>query len=211
MNDENSYFTTINITKDTEKLISSPTHTSTTPMTPGTTVKAAPQLNEKEHLENDDDSSEGDIDDDKDHSFDWDDEDDIDKNKRITPEIERHHTVKRIRGMYRKYCCWHYLSQFMKRVVIAVIGSSLFITVGVCVYIYVPHPSEEDLANPEFTNVRANIQVWMFWAAFMWHIAWVVTFLIEAVPIVVYKWVKFFRGRRSEKVKTYMEVIRIFI
>ncbi|CAO3633413.1 unnamed protein product [Mucor hiemalis] len=107
--------------------------------------------------------------------------------------------------MYRRYCCWHYLSQFMKRVVIAVIGSSIFITVGVCVYIYVPHPSEEDLADPEFTNVRANIQVWMFWAAFMWHIAWVVTFLIEAVPIVVYKWVKFFRGCRSEKVKTYME------
>lgn len=151
--------------------------------------------------------SEGDIDDDKDHDFDWEDDDENQTEECKAASIKRHATVKRMKGVYKKYCCWHYLSQFMKRVVIAVVGSTIFITVGVCVYLYVPIPSQEDLASPEFTNIRANVQVWMYWAAFMWHIAWIVTFLIQAVPIVVYKWVKFFRGRKSEKVKTYMEVM----
>ena len=156
-----------------------------------------PSLKEKQE----DDSSDPDIDDDKDHAFDWDDD-----NRAAEPTLKRHKTVKRLQGAYNKYCCWHYLSSFMKRVIIALLGSSVFITAGVCTYIYLPHPTEEQLVDPKFKNIRANVQVWMFWAAFMWNIAWIITFLIEAVPFVVYKWVKFFRGRKSEKVKTYMEV-----
>jgi hypothetical protein len=152
------------------------------------------------------DEEEADIDDDKDHDFDWNDNPDSSENPANASSMQRSTTIKRIRKVYRKCCCWNYLSNFMKRVVIAIVGSSIFITVGVCVYIYFPRPSEAELADPEFTNIRANVQAWMYWAAFMWHIAWITTFLIEAVPFLVSKWVKVFRGRRSERLKTYLEV-----
>jgi hypothetical protein len=152
------------------------------------------------------DDEEADIDDDKDHDFDWNDNPDSEQSPANASSVQRNTTIKRIRTVYRKYCCWYYLSNFMKRVFIALIGSSIFITVGACVYIYFPRPSEAELEDPEFTNIRANVQVWMYWAAFMWHIAWITTFLIEAVPFLVSKWVKVFRGRRSERVKSYLEV-----
>lgn len=172
-------------------------------------IKKEVQLQE-EDLEHDDDdsSSVGDIDDDKDHDFDWNDnpEDRGNAAGNGSSTLKRNRTVQRLQKAYTKYCCWHYLSQFMKRVIIAVIGSTIFIVVGVCFYIYFPRPSQADLQNPNFTNVRANVQVWMYWAAFMWHMGWITTFMLEAVPYIVHKWVKIFRGRRSEKVKSYMEV-----
>ncbi|CEP19714.1 hypothetical protein [Parasitella parasitica] len=152
-----------------------------------------------------------DIDDDNDHEFDWNDD-----NKKTnlndaeagrSPSAKRNGTTKyqKVKALYRKYCFWHYLSQFMKRVVIASIGSAIFITVGVCIYVYFPRPSKNQEDDPSFENIRDNVQVWMYWAAFMWHIAWLSTFITEAVPYIVSKWVQFFKGRRSEKVKSYME------
>jgi hypothetical protein len=154
----------------------------------------------------DDSTSVGDIDDDKDHNFDWNDNPDAPSKENGNATLKRNRTVQRIQKAYTKYCCWHYLSQFMKRVIITVIGSTIFIVIGICFYIYFPRPSAADLQDPNFTNIRANVQVWMYWAAFMWHIGWVTTFMTEAVPYIVTKWVKIFRGRRSEKVKSYMEV-----
>ncbi|KAI9485351.1 MAG: hypothetical protein EXX96DRAFT_645318 [Benjaminiella poitrasii] len=151
----------------------------------------------------------GDIDDDQDHDFEWDD----DLGEKTLPETKvankKKTTFRRMKAAYRKYCFWHYLSSFMKRVVIAVIGSSIFITVGVCVYIYVPRPTQAESEDPNYTNVRDNVQIWMYWAAFMWHIAWITTFVIDAIPSLLTKWIKFFRGRRSERVKTYMEFYRM--
>jgi hypothetical protein len=153
------------------------------------------------YLEKDED--EGDIDDDKDQDFDWNDNPDAEKTMN---SLSRRTTVKRIKTAYHKYFCWHYLSNFMKCLVIALVGSSIFITIGVCVYIYFPRPTAAELADPSFTNVRANLQVWMYWAAFMWHLAWLTTFIIEALPYIVIQWVNVFIGHRSEKVKTYLEV-----
>jgi hypothetical protein len=149
-----------------------------------------------------DDLSNHDIDDDEDSSFDW--GDDIDnKCQKRDPTLR----FARLARCYHKYCFWHYLSQFMKRVVIAVLGSLIFITIGVCVYIYFPTPTESEKADPRFANVRSNVQLWMYWLAFMWHIAWITTFVIEVIPYLVSKWIKVFRGRRSERFKSYMEVI----
>lgn len=158
----------------------------------------------EQELESSSDSS-NDIDDDKDHDFDWNDSD-ANADKQSARSVKQNTTFQRARRLYRKYCFWHYLSLFMKRVVIAAIGSAIFITVGVCIYIYFPQPSPREEDDPNFKNIRDNVQVWMYWAAFMWHIVWLSTFITEAVPYIVTKWVQFFKGRRSEKVKSYMEV-----
>ncbi|EPB89904.1 hypothetical protein HMPREF1544_03287 [Mucor circinelloides 1006PhL] len=157
----------------------------------------------EQELESSSDSS-NDIDDDKDHDFDWNDSD-ANADKQSARSVKQNTTFQRARRLYRKYCFWHYLSLFMKRVVIAAIGSAIFITVGVCIYIYFPQPSPREEDDPNFKNIRDNVQVWMYWAAFMWHIVWLSTFITEAVPYIVTKWVQFFKGRRSEKVKSYME------
>ncbi|GAN10256.1 calcium channel [Mucor ambiguus] len=157
----------------------------------------------EQELESSSDSS-NDIDDDKDHDFDWN-GNDGNSDKQSTRSVKQNTTFQRAKTLYRKYCFWHYLSLFMKRVVIAAIGSAIFITVGVCVYIYFPRPSPSEEKDPSFENIRDNIQVWMYWAAFMWHIAWLSTFMTDAVPYIVTKSVQFFKGRRSEKVKSYME------
>ncbi|KAI7897809.1 Mechanosensitive ion channel-domain-containing protein [Cokeromyces recurvatus] len=149
--------------------------------------------------------TEGDIDDDKDHDFNWNDVDMDEKGDADEKNTKRSNTYRRLKAVYDKYCFWHYLSPFIKRVVIAAIGSSVFITIGVCIYIYFPRPTLADLEDPNYTNVRDNVQVWMYWAAFMWHITWITTFMIDAVPHLVSKWTKFFRGGRSERVKSYLE------
>lgn len=50
----------------------------------------------------------------------------------------------------------------MKCVVIAVIGSVIFATAGVCIYIYFPRPLRTEKDYPNFGNIRDNIQVWMY-------------------------------------------------
>ncbi|KAI8637277.1 Mechanosensitive ion channel-domain-containing protein [Parasitella parasitica] len=148
-----------------------------------------------------------DIDDDKDHNFDWNDDNNNNTNAHTeaTRSAKGNTKYQKVRALFRKYCFWHYLSQFMKRVIIAATGSAIFITVGVCIYVYFPRPSKNQENDPSFENIRDNVQIWMYWAAFMWHIAWLSTFITEAVPYIVSKWVQFFKGRRSEKVKSYME------
>ncbi|KAI8374423.1 Mechanosensitive ion channel-domain-containing protein [Radiomyces spectabilis] len=138
-------------------------------------------------------------DDEDDDEFDWNDDPDQVKPKR------RKTTRQRIQEAMRKPCCWHYLSPFMKRLIFAITGSCIFVIIAVCVNLLLPVPSEEEMNSPGFMNVRSNVQLWMFWAAFMWHIGWITTVIIEVVPSVASMWTKIFRGRRSERVKSTME------
>ncbi|KAI7863363.1 Mechanosensitive ion channel-domain-containing protein, partial [Spinellus fusiger] len=130
---------------------------------------------------------------DDDDEFDWND-DDQEKSKRDSSRLT-----------LQKPCCWHFLSPFMKRLIIAFIGSCVFISIAVCVYFLLPRPSETEMEDPNFTNVRSNVQLWMYWSAIMWHIGWITTVLIELFPSVVSLWTKCFWGRRSERVKSAME------
>ena len=138
---------------------------------------------------------------DSDREFDWDDDPDQVKPKR------RKTTKERLAAAMQRPCCWSYLSPIIKRIIIAVCGSCVFIVVAIAIYLTLPKPTEEQLKDPNFTNIRSNVQCWMYWAAFMWHVYWVSTLFLDLVPSVVSLWTKFFHGRRSEKVKSYMEVL----
>jgi hypothetical protein len=113
---------------------------------------------------------------------------------------------QRFNAAMAKPCCWHYLSPLLKRIIIALVGSATFIIVAVVVYFTLPKPTEEQMTDPSFTNTRSNLQVWLYWAAFMWHIFWITTFIFDLIPSIVSLWIKKFRGVRSERVKSYMEV-----
>ncbi|KAG0171099.1 hypothetical protein DFQ30_001526 [Apophysomyces sp. BC1015] len=137
--------------------------------------------------------------DDDDDDFDWNDDPDQIKPRR------RKTTRERIQAAMARPCCWNYLSPFMKRLLIALLGSAVFIAIAVCFYLLLPIPTEQEQSDANFKNVRSNVQCWMYWAAFMWHIGWLTTVLIELVPKVVSLWTKIFKGRRSERVKSNME------
>lgn len=137
---------------------------------------------------------------DSDREFDWNDDPDQVKPKRRKTARER------FTAAMKNPCCWHYLSPIIKRIIIAILGSCIFIVIAVVIYATLPQPTEAQLADPNFTNVRSNVQCWMYWAAFMWHIFWITTFMLDMVPSIVSLWTKLFKGRRSEKVKSYMEV-----
>ena len=137
---------------------------------------------------------------DDDDEFDWNDDPD-------TPRPKRRKTTKqKIQDAMRRPCCWSYLSPFSKRFILALVGSCVFITPAVCVNQLLPVPTEEERADPDFKNVRSNLQLWLYWAASLHCAAWIVAVLVESVPAVVSLWTKMFKGRRSEKVKTAMEV-----
>ncbi|KAG2224176.1 hypothetical protein INT45_001294 [Circinella minor] len=136
---------------------------------------------------------------DEDDEFDWNDDPD-------TPRPKRRKTTKqKIQDAMRQPCCWSYLSPFSKRFILALVGSCVFITPAVCVNQLLPVPTEEEKADPDFKNVRSNLQLWLYWAASLHCAAWIVAVLVESVPAVVSLWTKMFKGRRSEKVKTAME------
>ncbi|KAI9476278.1 MAG: Mechanosensitive ion channel-domain-containing protein [Benjaminiella poitrasii] len=136
---------------------------------------------------------------DSDHDFDWNDDPDQVKPKRRKTARER------FQAAMQNPCCWHYLSPVIKRLIIAILGSCIFITIAVVIFATLPEPTEAEKADPSFKNIRSNVQCWMYWAAFMWHIFWVTTFMLDLVPSIVSLWTKLFKGRRSEKVKSYME------
>ncbi|KAI8636994.1 Mechanosensitive ion channel-domain-containing protein [Parasitella parasitica] len=136
---------------------------------------------------------------DSDGEFDWNDDPDQVKPKRRKTARER------FTAAIKRPCCWHYLSPILKRIIIAILGSCIFVAIAVVIYATLPEPTEAQLADPKFTNVRSNVQCWMYWAAFMWHIFWITTFMLDMVPSIVSLWTKLFKGRRSEKVKSYME------
>ena len=80
---------------------------------------------------------------DDDEEFDWNDDPDQ------PPKPRRRKTAReRIQEAWRHPCCWHYLSPFMKRFIIAVIGSCAFIAVAVCVNLLLPRPSEAEMQIP---------------------------------------------------------------
>ncbi|CEG65196.1 hypothetical protein RMATCC62417_02028 [Rhizopus microsporus] len=138
-------------------------------------------------------------DEDSDREFDWNDDPDQVKPKR------RKTAKERFQAAMRNPCCWHYLSPLLKRIIIAIFGSCMFIIVAIVIYFTLPKPTDAEQQNPLFKNVRSNVQCWMYWAAFMWHIFWVTTFTLDSVPSIVSLWIKTFRGRRSERAKSYME------
>lgn len=138
--------------------------------------------------------------DESDREFDWDDDPDQVKPKRRKTARER------FTAAMKNPCCWHYLSPFIKRLTIALLGSCMFVVVAIVIYFTLPQPTQAQMDDPNFTNVRSNVQCWMYWAAFMWHIFWITTFIMDIVPSVVSLFSKMFHGRRSEKVKSYMEV-----
>ncbi|KAI8089795.1 uncharacterized protein BX664DRAFT_333906 [Halteromyces radiatus] len=137
---------------------------------------------------------------DDDDEFDWNDDPDAPaKPKR------RKTTRERIQAAMKKPCCWHFLSPFMKRLIIALFGSLIFIAIAVAIYLLLPEPTTQEENDPNFSNIRSNVQIWMYWAAFMWHIGWITTVFVEIIPSFVSLWTKIFVGRRSEKVKSSME------
>ncbi|CEG76756.1 hypothetical protein RMATCC62417_11613 [Rhizopus microsporus] len=142
-------------------------------------------------------------DEDSDREFDWNDDPDQVKPKR------RKTAKERFQAAMRNPCCWHYLSPLLKRIIIAIFGSCMFIIVAIVIYFTLPKPTDAEQQNPLFKNVRSNVQCWMYWAAFMWHIFWVTTFTLDSVPSIVSLWIKTFRGRRSERAKSYMESLKI--
>ncbi|KAI8968319.1 Mechanosensitive ion channel-domain-containing protein [Mycotypha africana] len=137
---------------------------------------------------------------DSDHEFDWND----DPDQQAKPK-RRKTARERFTAVMRRPCCWHYLSPIVKRILIALFGSCMFITVAIVIYFTLPEPTEAQQQDPNFTNIRSNVQCWMYWAAFMWHIFWITTWMLDLVPSIVSLWTKLFRGRRSERVKSYME------
>ncbi|KAI7888946.1 Mechanosensitive ion channel-domain-containing protein [Mucor mucedo] len=136
---------------------------------------------------------------DSDREFNWDDDPDQVKPKRRKTARERFTAVM------KTPCCWHYLSPLLKRVIIAILGSCMFIIIAIVIYLTLPEPTESQKLDPNFKNIRSNVQCWMYWAAFMWHIYWGTTFILDIVPSTVSLFSKLFHGRRSEKVKSYME------
>ncbi|KAI9308763.1 hypothetical protein BJ944DRAFT_155602 [Cunninghamella echinulata] len=137
---------------------------------------------------------------DDDDEFDW--NDDPDKPTTLNRKITKR---ERIQKAMQRPCCWSYLSSFMKRLIIGLIGSLIFVAIALLVYYYLPTPTEEEQNDPRFANIRSNVQLWMYWAAFMWHIGWITSMILEAIPSIVSLWVKIFVGRRSEKVKSRLE------
>ncbi|KAF7725863.1 hypothetical protein EC973_009195 [Apophysomyces ossiformis] len=164
-------------------------------------TQAIPLKNQQHHFPDEDISAikHASHDDDDDDDFDWNDDPDQPKPAR------RKTTRERIQAVMATPCCWHYLSPFMKRLLIALFGSAVFIAIAVCFYLLLPIPTEAEQNDVNFKNVRSNVQCWMYWAAFMWHIGWLTTVFIELVPKVVSLWTKIFKGRRSESVKSNME------
>lgn len=136
-----------------------------------------------------------------DSEFDW----NADPNE--TKPKRRRTTKERIKSVMSRPCCWHYLSPFSKHFIIGFTGSCLFVGVAMIAHFLFPYPSFEEQASPGFANVRNNVQCWMYWAAIMWIIGWLTTIFVEALPSVVSMWVKLFMGRRSEMVKSQLEVI----
>ncbi|KAI9308764.1 Mechanosensitive ion channel-domain-containing protein [Cunninghamella echinulata] len=102
------------------------------------------------------------------------------------------------------YCCWHYLTPLVQRSIIALVGSSIFIIISLCVQYLIPRATPEQQSDPNFRNIRDNVQVWMWWACFMWTDAWVIAVIVHLVPSAVSLWVKIFSGSRSERVKTHL-------
>lgn len=137
---------------------------------------------------------------DSDREFDWNDDPDQVKPKRRKTARER------FTAAMKKPCCWHYLSPLLKRIIIAILGSCMFIVIAIVIFFALPEPTESQKLDPNFKNIRSNVQCWMYWAAFMWHIYWVTTFMMDVIPSAVSLFSKLFHGRRSEKVKSYMEV-----
>jgi hypothetical protein len=135
-----------------------------------------------------------------DREFDWNDDPDQVKPKRRKTARER------FTAAIKRPCCWHFLSPFIKRLIIALLGSCIFVVIAIVIYFTLPQPTQAQMNDPNFTNIRSNVQCWMYWAAFMWHIFWLTTFIMDFVPSIVSLFSKFFHGRRSEKVKSYMEV-----
>lgn len=138
-----------------------------------------------------------------DSEFDW----NADPNEAEKPK-RRRTTKERIKSVMQRPCCWHYLSPFSKRFLIGFGGSCLFVGVAMLVHFLLPYPSFDEQASPNFANVRNNVQCWMYWSAIIWIIGWFTTIFVEALPSVVSMWVKFFMGRRSEMVKSQLEVIK---
>jgi hypothetical protein len=139
---------------------------------------------------------------DDDDEFDW--NDDPDKPKRRPTARQRLQSA--MSSTKQCYCCWHYLSPIMKRIIIALLGSMVFIGVGVIVYFTLPEPTQQERDDPNFKNIRSNVQCWLYWSAIMWHLFWMTTFLFDLVPPIVSLWTKKFKGARSEKMKSKMEV-----
>jgi hypothetical protein len=137
-----------------------------------------------------------------DSEFDW----NADPNEPEKPK-RRRTTKEKIKSVMQRPCCWHYLSPFSKRFLIGFGGSCLFVGVAMLVHFLLPYPSFDEQASPNFANVRNNVQCWMYWSAVVWIIGWFTTIFVEALPSVVSMWVKIFMGRRSEMVKSQLEVI----
>lgn len=137
--------------------------------------------------------------------FDWNEDPAADQ-----PQIKRRKTARQLLQLIacRPSCCWRYLSPFSKRLILALVGSIVFSTPAICVNLLMAVPSEEERTLPDFKNMRSNLQCWLYWTAFQWHIGWVTTVFVEIIPAVVSMWTKLFKGRRSERVKSAMEVTR---
>lgn len=101
---------------------------------------------------------------------------------------------------------WHYLSPFMKQFIVGTSGSCVLIGVALAVHFLMPVPSASDSANPNFQNVRSNVQAWMWWAAFMWSISWLTVWFVEMLPKSVESWARKITGKRSEETKSRLEV-----
>ncbi|CAO3610465.1 unnamed protein product [Cunninghamella echinulata] len=138
----------------------------------------------------------GNIEEEEEEEFDWN-EDPENKLKRRRSAREK---LKEKNN--NTYCCWHYLTPLVQRSIIAFLGSSIFVIISLCVHFLVPKATPEQQNDPNFKNTRDNVQLWMWWASFMWTDAWVIAVVVHLVPSAVSLWVKTFVGRRSEKVKT---------
>ncbi|KAI7871625.1 hypothetical protein BDF14DRAFT_1762994 [Spinellus fusiger] len=138
-------------------------------------------------------------DNDNDDDFDW--NDDPDQNKVEKRRLAREH----LHRSNHYYNCWYYLSPFIRRSILAMLGSCFFIIIGVCIHLLIPHVTTEERNHKEFIDIRSHLQCWLYWAAFMWHISWFTVLVIELVPTMISKWTKAFNGRCSESLKNYME------
>ncbi|KAG1465409.1 hypothetical protein G6F56_004890 [Rhizopus delemar] len=85
---------------------------------------------------------------DSDGEFDW--------NEELDPlKLKRKKTAKeRLQAAIRDPCCWDYLSPLIKRVIIAFLGSCLFIVVAIIINLTLPKPTAEERKDPNFKNIR---------------------------------------------------------
>ncbi|KAL1919751.1 uncharacterized protein VTP21DRAFT_1682 [Calcarisporiella thermophila] len=122
----------------------------------------------------------------EDETFDWE--------ARIETEIDDPDYRKKKRQTARGFAR---LSPFMRSLVGGTIGASILVAPGIVAHFVMLDPSQE------FT--KRSIELWSFWAAWIWGITWITYFWVQVLPKIVVTVTKRFWGQCPEWLKLRLE------